>query len=195
MFSPELERYLVSKLNDRLHSTEGYPDAIKLVNQISSQEKWLVGGAVFRTLASIIYGSSSVVKDFDFILQDIQVANFPSDARVTTNRYGNPKVRFNGVTIDLCLLSEVEHIKHLRLQPNVNNYLAGVPLTIQSIVYSLATARLIGDIGKNALLTKTVAINNHTQALSLPISPLDLVKEKASSLGFMPLDNIVRNGD
>ena len=94
----------------------------------------------------------------------------------------------NGRQIDIVPLTEINSVILRGLAPTIENYLTGVPLTIQSLAYNIDTKELIGDVGIKALQTKIVAINDLKQlqiaARKRNQTPEEYISIKAKSLGF-----------
>ena len=167
-------------------------EAFDFVRKRSNGNVWLIGGAVYRNIAHMLYRTEKAPHDFDFIVGSPkpQIA-LPMDWIQTTNKYGNPKFVSNALEIDFVPLTTVHSIIRRGLEFSFVNYLTGTPLTIQSIGYNLITKKLEGDIGLHAVKTRTVGINNKEQAKIYEVkkgkSISEIIAEKARSLGFCPL--------
>ncbi|MDO8676694.1 MAG: hypothetical protein Q7K16_03550 [Candidatus Azambacteria bacterium] len=155
---------------------------------------WLIGGFLYQNIAVQLYGlEEQKAKDIDFIVENpADKIAFPNNWKEKTTSYNNPKfIRNDGLIVDLVPLKEVNSIVRRNLPAIIENYLTGVPLNIQSIVFDINNNRVFGDIGIKALLDKTVAINNLEEAMvtsehkKKPIQ--QIIKEKAEALGFLPL--------
>lgn len=155
---------------------------------------WICGGYVFRTLAKCLYKSVAPAPDIDIMTEkpaDIS-SMLPDWSIIHRNHYGNLKLGHqSGMSVDHWDLPNFFWIVHSKLKPLLRNYLAGVPLTVQSIVYDPRRKQIIGATGIRALLTKTVATNNQwrmqERAERYGVPARTYIKEKASSLGFTPI--------
>jgi len=125
-----------------------------------------VGGGLSRTLISNLYGGVKTEVDYDFIVNTLNSQLIlPDGWKVTTNKYGNPKLIKEKQTIDIMPLDTIHSIKRRKLTPTINHFLTGTPFTIQSLAYNIKSEELVGPIGIKAILTKTVGINNLKQAM------------------------------
>ncbi len=171
---------------------EDFLEAVDIIKGNSSGKAWLVGGFVYRTIASQLYGLSNPIVDFDFIIQDsINDFNLPPGWRVIINAYGNPKFVNGKKKIDYVPLSSVYSILRRQVEPTIENYLTGVPLTIQSIAYDVDEEKVIGEIGINAVQKRVVGVNNlplaEYAAKRKNKSLRAMIQEKADGLGFTPI--------
>ena len=159
----------------------------------SRGNSWLIGGFVYRNIASSLYGTERAKADLDFIIErspdNILLAKFWGEK---INKYGNPKLfRNDGLEIDFVPLENVSSILRRRLKPSIENFLTGTPLTIQSIVYNVKNNKIRGNIGIKALLDKTVSVNDSEQlkiySKRKGKSTVEIIQEKALSLNFTPI--------
>ncbi len=167
-----------------------WTEAIGVVRLNSEGKIWLVGGSVYRKLANYLYGGSETKADLDFIVQTPKPrVHIPGWSR-SVNGYGSPRLIKDGVRIDVVPLASMESIQCRKLQPTIENYLTGVPLTIQSIAYDIDEGKLIGTAGIEALFSRTVGVNNAESAASAShrknITVAELVRQKAEQLRFIP---------
>lgn len=138
-----------------------YLEALDVVKKNSSGKVWLIGSGVYKTLLNLLYRSSYEVKDWDFIVGKVTKPLKLKNGWVAgETKHGNPKLKKGCFVIDLIALDNIHSIKERNLEPDIRHYLSGVPLTIQSIVFSVDGNFLMGDVGIKSLLTKTVGINN-----------------------------------
>ncbi|MAG19981.1 hypothetical protein CL618_00940 [archaeon] len=179
-----------------LSENEKFQEAMDIVRTNCGDKMWLVGGSVYRGLAHLMYDIEEPDVDFDFIVGDPN-GNIilPNTWRLHRNTYGNPKFVGGEFSIDFVPLSTVVSIKRRGLEFIFDNFLTGTPLTVQSIAYDVALGKIIGEIGINALESGSVGVNNLGQALFCSrkkgISVEDLIREKAKSLGFEPVLELV----
>jgi len=165
-----------------------YHTAIDLVRANSRGKIWLMGGFIYRTLAKELYGTPFEVKDYDFIVEEVKVSGLSSEVEVRKNSFGNPKLLTCDFEVDVV---PIERIKFPSL-PNVPNtieyFLQGTPFTVQSFAYDLDTQKLVGEIGKSALLEKVVRINCLPEAENLAVirgkSVEEMLVTLARSLNF-----------
>ncbi len=143
-----------------------FGEAVHILRQNSQGNLWLIGGGVFRKLASLLYDTPLLQADYDFIVESpVKRFSLPAGWRVTANRHGNPKFCHGVRSIDYVPLSNIHSIKERGLIPNIEHYLSGVPLTVQSIAYDIEKGALIGAIGLAALDTRTVEVHNASEAV------------------------------
>lgn len=135
--------------------------ALKIVNKNSDGRAWLIGGFIFRTIAWQLYGSPKPKVDLDFIIEKpAKKLILPSGWIAIKNRFGNPKFIKGKNRIDFIPLENVFSIKSRKIKPTINNFLTGVPLTIQAVVFDTKSNRILGDFGINAIQNKVVEVNN-----------------------------------
>lgn len=144
---------------------------------------------VFRTLASQIYGSQKPEADLDFIVENVssQIV-LPDGWENRKNRFGNPKFINGEKQIDFVPLDNVYSITSRELEPTIENFLSGTPLTIQAVVYNITSNRLTGEKGLDAIQRKIVEVNNLSfaeyAAQKKGKSLNQYMQEKAEELGF-----------
>lgn len=167
-----------------------FNESVSLVKNNCQGEAWLIGGFVFRNIADSLYGTGKPEVDLDFIVANpLKDIDLPRGWHKGLNRYGNPKLtKEDGISIDFVPLQSVHSIVRRELLATIENFLTGTPLTIQSIAYDINEHKIIGDIGAEALVSKTVAVNNMEQAeiyaQKKEKSVSDIIQEKAKELGF-----------
>ncbi len=161
----ENQRKVYQKIcSEYLFNLADFHDAIKIVRNSSEGKIWLVGGMVFRTICHLIYNSPTPKADFDFIVEKILIPNLPTGWTAKTNNFGNSKISNSKIEMDLIPINNIASIKRRKLPATIENYLSGVPLTIQSIAFDLASKKLIGDVGIQSIESRTVAANNLSEA-------------------------------
>ena len=150
----------------------------------------MIGGFVYRMIVRELYCvpvTSDI--DFDFIVEIIaQKFDSPPGWVAVSNSYGNPKLKGPRYEIDLVPLDNIHSVLRRGLEPTIENFLSGTPLTVQSIAYDVSNGRVIGDIGVSAIRARTVGVNdvvqaNHRAELKGK-SVQELVREAADSLDF-----------
>jgi hypothetical protein len=152
-------------LSAQLINEDCFCSAVEIVRNNCQGQFWLIGGMVYRTLASMLYGAAKPEIDLDFIVsRPNKKFDLPDGWRVERNRFGTDKlVSLNGLKIDFVPLEDVFSIKARNLEPTIDNFLTGVPLDIQSIAFDVENEVVIGNLGFSALLTKMVRV------VSLPL--------------------------
>jgi hypothetical protein len=169
-----------------------FTEALDIVRKNSTGKIWLIGGFVYRTIANQLYGAPKPDVDLDFIVEiPVQEFNMPVDWKIYRNSFGNPKLVNGKKQIDYVPLRNVYSILQRNIEPTIENFLTGAPLTIQSIVYDVNANNVIGNIGINALQKRIVEINNlffaEYAAQRKNKSLRAMIQEKADRLGFTPV--------
>ncbi|MBI4919646.1 hypothetical protein HY837_06955 [archaeon] len=172
---------------DSVRSNKVFFEALDIVRLNSRGNVWLIGGFLYRTLASHLYSISKPEVDFDFLIEKPMRIVLPTDWEGKLNRYGNPKLVKGSCQIDYVPFEKVHDFLGRKTE-KIEDYLSGVPLSIQSIAYDVSTQKVIGDVGIDSLLSKTVKVNDRENArIYAQKKEKDLnylIKEKAKSLGF-----------
>lgn len=183
---------LEAEFQSRLMASGKFREALMLACQNSKGRLWLIGGTVFRTLVSILYGTPVPPEtDFDFIVEELEkTITFPENEgwRMKENHYKNPKLVKDGLSVDLVPLATVHSIVRRGVDPTIENVLSGAPLNIQSIAYNCTRRQIVGDIGFHAIQNKIVAVNDHVgakiQSERKNMTVPDLVHKYATELSF-----------
>lgn len=181
----DLER----NLHKFLKNDELYQETLQLVRKNSSGNIWLIGGYLSRNLANMLYGTGDPDKgDIDFIVEKLNGHFITPDWQVQLNDFGNPKLKKGDTTMDVVPLENIYSIKQRDLDSTIDNFLTGTPLTFQSIVYDTTSGKIIGDIGINSLITRTIGINHQefakTAAKIKKMTLDDYIEKYAQSFGF-----------
>lgn len=172
-----------------INSYPEYLEAVEIVKRNSSGNIWLIGGMVFRTLASQLYCLPKPEVDLDFIIEN---ANnkivLPDGWEERGNRFGNPKFIKGEKQIDFVPLSNIYSIVSRGLEPTIENFLSGSPLTMQAVVYDVKNNNLIGERGIDAIQRKVIEVNDlkfAEYAAEMKGKSLNqYMREKADELGF-----------
>lgn len=178
---------------DAVKDSVEFNESISLVKTNCQGSAWLIGGFVFRNIADNLYGTGKPEVDLDFIVdRPLDDMVLPGNWRKSFNRYGNPKlVKKNGTSIDFVPIQNVHSIVRRELPATIENFLTGTPLTVQSLAYDINKHEVIGEIGTEALISKTVAVNDTQQAeiyaRKKKKTVSDIIQEKASELRFQPV--------
>lgn len=151
-------------LYESLARNEKYMDSLKIVRQNSAGAIWLIGSGVYKILLSALYGRTFRVKDWDFIVEKVSAPlKLENDWELAETKHGNPKLKRSDFVIDLISLDNIHSIKERSIEPSIENYLSGVPLTIQSIAFDISANKLLGDVGVQSILQRTVGVNNEAE--------------------------------
>ena len=164
-------------------------EAIDIVGGNSSGKIWLIGGLVYRTIARQLYGTPRPEADLDFIVEKtVTTFMLPDGWDIRINHFGNPKFVNGKRQIDYVPLDNIKSIQDRGLQPSIENYFSGTPLTVQSIAYDVQEDRVIGEVGINAILKREIAIHHllfaRYAAQKKGKSLEAYIKEKAQQVGF-----------
>ncbi len=163
MFSYGIILYmnLEKLLMEALLEDKTYLEALDIVKKNSEGKIWLAGSGVYKNILNKLYGSNHAIKDYDFIVERIRKPiQIESDWTITESKHGNPKLKNNERMIDLISINNIHSVKERNLEPSIENYMSGVPLTIQSIAYDITDKKLLGAAGIESILDKTIGIQN-----------------------------------
>ncbi|MBI4141883.1 hypothetical protein HY484_03090 [Candidatus Woesearchaeota archaeon] len=169
-----------------------FHEAVDIVKRNSSGNIWLVGGFVYRTIASVLYGLKMPRVDFDFIVE-VPVEKFIlSDGwQVLLNSFGNPKFVCGEKKIDYVPLRSVYSIRARHIPATIDNFFSGNPLNVHSIAFDVYAGVVCGDVGIDAIKRRVVEVNNlefaEYDAKRRGKSVNELISEKAHSLNFTPV--------
>ncbi|MCX6812760.1 MAG: hypothetical protein NTW79_04080 [Candidatus Berkelbacteria bacterium] len=189
---------MIKKINftkiflDAISDCPEYFEALKIVKENSSGKIWLIGGFVFRTLASQLYDLPNPECDLDFIVEKVS-SDFvlPAGWKIKSSRFGNPKFAKNNKEIDLVPIEEVYSISKRKFKPTIENYLTGTPLNIQSIAFDVIKHKIIGDVGIKSLIDREIRIYNldlaRFAAEKKNINLKKMILDKANDLKFKPI--------
>lgn len=105
------------------------------------------------------------------------------------NRFGNPKlVKEDGLSIDFIPLNNIDYIKMKGLNPSLESFYEGVPLTVQTLMYDVVNKKVVGDAGIEAIQNQTVSVHNlewlEYAAAKGDKTPEEYLRAKARALGF-----------
>ncbi len=164
----------------------------ELISRACSGKTYLVGGAVCRAIAHVWHNTPLPKHDWDVIAEKVNTTKAGAGWQLGVNKFGNPKLARGKTEVDIMPLNNIRSILRRKLEPNIENYLSGTPVTVQAVAYDLQTKQIIGDIGINALREGTVAVNNAEElaceAERKKITPDALLKKKAESMGFRAIE-------
>lgn len=183
------EETLGKLLLDKLKQLKEYSEIISIVKNNSKGNIYLIGGTVSRTLAKEIYGGTQINQDFDFVVDKLnEELEIPNGWVVTHHKFSNPTFKNGEIEIDIFPFSEYEYIKNNKLEPTIQNFLLGVPFTIQALAFDIKNEKLIGEEGIKALKERKFKVNNIDSAKEVAKRKNTTINErmqlKAKSMGF-----------
>ncbi len=196
----KLKKEHLSKVYEGLaEKDESFQYALKLVRaNTNGGNIWVIGSQVYKNLINHYWGLppnhyNKSLKDYDFLIESPQEEiRLPFFWRKTINNFGNPKFHqiFGRMKIDFVPLDKVHSVNERRVSPSIENYLAGVPLNIHSIVYDTKNQTIEGEVGIQSLEQKIVRVNNlqmaEDTARRYNITINELIKKIAEKLSFQP---------
>lgn len=152
---------LLKKFALRIRSIPSFEVTLSLVRRISKGKVWLVGGAAYQSIVHELYGLNFIPKDFDFLVEELNTEQFSEkDVIFTKNSFGNIKIKYKGIEIDVVPLNNVHSIQERGLLPTIENYLSGTPLSIQSIAFDIDKNVILGEVGIQAILQRKIEVQN-----------------------------------
>jgi hypothetical protein len=163
-------------------------EVLDLVRQNSNGKIWVMGGFLYKNLATILYGGKTYNYDIDFIVEDkMTPLKEAAGWEIQTNSYGNQNYVREKNKMSFTDLKKAIRVNGFK-NKTIEEYVKGTPLNIQSIAYDLEENKIIGEKGIKALLSKTIKINNAKNAdfyAKMKGKKLgDIIKEKAKELDF-----------
>jgi len=165
-----------------------FQEVLELVKMNSEGKIWVIGGYVYKNIASALYSTSPYEYDIDFIVEkrkDELAAVLGWDLKI--NRYGSKNYIRKENKMSFTELGKAVRVSGA-LNPTIDDFLRETPLNIQSIAYDIEQHSLIGEIGIEALQSKIVKVNNLPQAkfyAHRKENTLEqILQEKAQELGF-----------
>jgi len=189
--TPEVSVKMTKAFLRAVENCPNFAEAVEIVKRNSlGGGIWLIGGFVYKNIVRELSGVLPPPgTDFDFIVENpAKEFVLPAGWVVGENSFGNPKFRGPEFEIDFVPLNNVYSIKRRYLSPTIENFLLGVPLTVQAIVFDLIGRQVVGDRGIRAIETGTVRVNNEPEARHVAelkgISVQEMVQAFADSLQF-----------
>jgi hypothetical protein len=152
----------LSKLfSEEMSKCSQYREALEIVQNNSSGNVWLIGGMVYRVLASCLYNLPKPEVDLDFVVENAnRKISLPEGWERRINGFGNPKFVRGNTQIDFVPLRNIYSIIARGLNPSIDSFLSGNPLTIQAIAYDTTKKHLIGERGLDAIKRKVIEVND-----------------------------------
>jgi hypothetical protein len=149
---------------ERLFYHGEFQKVLRIVKTNSEGKVWLIGGFLYKTLAGLLYDYKPHIKDFDFIIEKVKFPlTIPEAWEELKTSYNNPKLKRGDLILDLVPLNNIHSIQRRNLNPSIENYLSGTPLTVQSIAFDIDSQEMMGEIGLKSLFDKVIAINNREE--------------------------------
>lgn len=172
-----------------------FDEGLGIVKHNSEARIWLIGGAVYRSIAKQLYGTPIPGEtDLDFIVEKpTEKLDVPAGWEIRKTRFNAPRL-VNGVKqIDLVPLADISLMRNRSIKYTIEKFLTATSLTIQSIAYDVYGNKVIGEIGMDSLKRRVVEINDpdiaEYTASMVGKSAEETVRKKADSLGFKAVFN------
>lgn len=168
-------------------------DAYSLARQILPNGKiWLIGGAVYKKIISMLYELPFKTKDIDFITEfdfKINESNLPNGWKNIKNSFGNDRLIRDNLIVDLVPLEKISVVLNKKIKkPNISNFMLGTPVDIQQIVFDLDEKNVSGDLAIEAIKNKKININNVSELDNrcnmLKITKEQYLKDLSEKLNF-----------
>ncbi len=189
------EEQLGQLLLNRLKKNPYFTEVLSIVKNNSQGNVYLIGGSVSRVLANELFGGTLLSHDFDFVVDKLNSdLTVPNGWDVSYQKFNNPTFKNGELEIDIFPLSDYSYIKQNNLKPTIENFLAGVPFSIQSMAFDIKKNILLGVDGIIALKNKTIGVHNEYSAREVAkrknVSINQRMMTKAKSMGFdiIPFD-------
>ena len=150
---------------------------------------WLVGGFLYKNIASSLYSSQKSTKDFDLVVEEAK-SNLllPEGWKITTNHFDGIKFVNGKKKIDFMPLANLYYIKNNHLSHCINNFLEGGGLNIHCLAYDILGEKVVGDVGIKALEDKVISAYNLEMleygARLYGKTSNEVIRQKAKELGF-----------
>lgn len=173
--APGFSQTIVDEVIDTIQANPNWKEVWRIACKNSKSTPYLVGGKVYRTLIEVVYGYPARAEcvDYDFVTESVAKKkkvpygwmpkvgpNYPTLNLV--NLQGSIRLKSKkGCCIDIVSTKDILQIKDGRFPEDISGYLRSVPLNIQSIALDIHNRKLIGDVGKQAVMEQKVHIHNH----------------------------------
>ena len=163
-----------------------YPEIFAMILGNTRGKLWLMGGSLVEVILDVMSNPSRVstidyrnfttdgefpYRDLDILVEKMlphMVLASGWEKRVST--FGGVKLvkkshlREEPISIDMWEISKHEPCIRNNRPRTIEQVLDLVPFTTQCLAYDAMEARLLGEAGKRAVLTKTVAVHNMNEA-------------------------------
>ncbi len=167
-----------------------FEESVHVVKSNSQGRLWMIGGFVYKTIISELYGNKKPELSLRFFVEKPN-ENIKSYGWWVYNKQDKNGNYLFSSTEKLMMFTPLDRIRPMRemgIEPTINNYFFGIPLTVQAIVYDVNNSKIIGERGINSIMKKTVGINSRKfaerAARKLNIGLEEYVQNKADELGF-----------
>ena len=170
--------------------------ALEIVRKNSSGKIWVIGGAVYKTIISELYGYEIKREpDYDFIVEKVADELFvPEGGEVFVSGGGNPRIVFDDVQLDIVPLDNAvssrdkPRLNGMNVDEKLRSYFRRVPLSVQAIVFDMKDKNLFGDVGLESIRDKKIRIIDKLELESYcsrhKISCERYIDKKVGCLGF-----------
>lgn len=142
---------------------------------IPKSSSFFVGGEVYN------YDIDFIVEERNDTLKEI------SGWQIQTNNYGSQNYVRDDNKMSFTDIRKTIRVSGLK-NPTIEEFIKETPLNIQSIAYKLEENKIIGEKGIEAILSKTIKINNVEQANFYAKRKgkdlAEIIKEKEKELNF-----------
>ncbi|MFZ1971076.1 MAG: hypothetical protein WAU65_02770 [Candidatus Nanoarchaeia archaeon] len=185
----EQSERLIEIINSSILLDEDFQEALKIVKDNSFGKIWLVGGFLYKNIASSLYSSQKSTKDFDLVVEEAK-SNLilPEGWKITTNHFDGIKFVNGKKEIDFMPLANLYYIKNNHLSHCINNFLEGGGLNIHCLAYDILGEKVVGDVGIKALEDKVISAYNLEMleygARLYGKTSNEVIRQKAKELGF-----------
>lgn len=186
---------LAEKFGYFIRNDKAYQPIQKIVMDNSKRGGvWLIGGYVYRNLIKLVYGTNGhkQPKDYDFLVEEPKKEMIlPFGWIRKKTMFGSPKFFriWDFTRVDVVPLANVHVFHGEKNKSDINTYLNGVPLNVQSIAYNLRTGRIEGNAGLESIEKRSVSIMSREKLEEAVRMRKDMtvekyIQESADSLGF-----------
>lgn len=179
--------YLTEKFAPYLKD-QVFLEVLDLVKQNVKGKIWIIGGFLYKNLASILYGGEIYNYDIDFIVEERNdILKEISGWEIQMNNYGSQNYVREDNKMSFTDIRKAIRVSGLE-NPTIEEFIKETPFNFQSIAYDLDQNKIIGEKGIGALQSRTVKINNKEQADLYAKRKgrklEEIMKEKAKELNF-----------
>lgn len=175
--------------SQKLHTLPGYELALDIAQKNTRGNLWLIGGTVSRVLVQELYNIPAKDFDYDFLCDElVNPLIIPPGWTVSHEKFGNPTFVKESMEVDVWPLSTQDYVKENNLSPTIDNFLKGVPFTVQALVFDVKQKMLVGDVGIESIINRTFSVNNLQSARNLAArkgTSIDVrMRKTADSMGM-----------
>lgn len=189
------DKTLTVIFRDFVKYSSEFKEALDIIEKNSKGKIWLIGSFLYRNIINKIRKrklKSLEEIDIDFLVRERSEEEIyiPEGWELRMTSYGNPYFlkREDNIKVDLNYLFNMHSILTRDIEPTIESFLTGTPLTVQSIVYDCDKKKVGGEIGINSIKKRIVKINHLPEAgfeaQNKGISLVELIRQKAEELRF-----------